>query len=118
MNKKITIQEAFKILGINAVWVDRLQQVSSYESTCKKVEEFKTVLKKRKRQLMLQYHPDRNNGDVESTNKTKEILNLCTIFENIKVMRPQPVQQPVVVHYYYHQSYSSYGGTTTSTSGW
>ena len=115
MNQKIDIQAAFRILGIYVAWAKKLQQMGSYSAACKNVEEFKKVLKKRKRQLMLQYHPDRNNGDVESANKTKEILNLCSIFENIQVMRQQPIRQTVVMHYQFYQHYDATGTTASST---
>jgi len=115
MIKQISMQEAIKILGIDHSWIGRLQRREAYLCMCKTIEEFKQVVKKRKRQLMLQYHPDRNGDSIDSKEKTQEILNICASFESMKVVRLPP--RPTVMRFY-NGTYGGYGSTTSASSTW
>jgi hypothetical protein len=94
---------------------ERVQSQPTFELACKALEELKADARKRHKELVFQWHPDRHPDNVEEmTLKLKALNRIAEDLDKLKlqhqVRRPRP---PVmrVVHFY---QASPFGSTVTT----
>ena len=100
---------------------ERVQSQPSFELACKALEELKVDARKRYKELVLKWHPDRHPDNVEEMTVRLKALNriisdLDKLKLNHQVRRPQPVMR--VVHFYQASPFGSTVTTSTPFSGY
>ena len=82
----------------------------------KRIKEYRTILKKARRRLVMKYHPDRT-GDDTQMKKINDAYDFLRNMIHEKNVRPaRPPQPRVHVQFYYSYTAGGDGATTTSSN--
>lgn len=102
--KKVSIKEVCKILELPIdSWT--LNPGMPIKQAVKCIKQFKELVKKQRKILAKNYHPDKTGGD---DTKIKQINNIVDVVDKLEI---QPVRQPTMtVHF------SNFSGVSDSTS--
>lgn len=116
MPEEISMHEALVFLGLDPSWERRIVGAPCIEDARKNLQLLKKELSKKRKELLMKYHPDRNRNK-DTTKEMQKLLDLFKIFENL-VIQPAPVRQVRVVRHYYYSSASSTTATNTTADHW
>lgn len=79
-----------------------------YQAAVSGLQGFKAAVKKQRRLLAIQYHPDKEDGNDK---RMKEINAAVDLLLKLAIERPQPQSRTIIVQVFGFHSYS--GGTST-----
>lgn len=82
-----------------------------YQTAVSGLPEFKAIVKKQRRLLAIQYHPDKEHG---SNERMKEINAAVDLLLMLRIERPRP--QPRVIVFRYSGSFVNTTSTTSTTT--
>ena len=84
-----------------------------YQTAVSGLDEFKAIVKRQRRLLAIQYHPDKEHGKQE---RMKEINAAVDLLLMLRIERPRPQPRVIVFQYGGFASTSSVTSTATATT--
>ena len=109
MNKQINILGLIALLEMPESCLNFLKV--DYQTAISGLDEFKGVVKKQRRLLAIQYHPDKEYG---SNERMKEINAAVDLLLMLRIERPRP--QPRVIVFQFGGFASTTSATSTATA--
>ena len=92
----------------------RVQSQPTFELACKALEELKADARKRHKELVFQWHPDRHPDNVEEmTLKLKALNRIIADLDKLN-LRHQPRPRPPVMRVVHFYQASPFGSTVTA----
>lgn len=113
------LESGLRELGVTPEALSRMTALPSPQDVQKALTALQAAAKKRYRELALELHPDRTQGDEAKTERFKAIVLAYKEVQSLRVVvrRPPPPPMPIQV-FYGGMTYASTGTTSTTSTSW